>query len=234
MLLAYLDESYGSGTYWIAAVVCPDVEALSLTNALDTVVRSSARKFPGIDPFGELHGHALFHGKDDWAPLATMPRARIGIYQDAFTEIANHDVRIIIRGVDVKGLNRRYPNPSPPHKVVLMHLLERIDEHTENHGSNVITIADEVAEANTYRKDLWRFQRGMTTGYRSRQLTRVIDTIHFAPSTSSRLLQAADLVAFMWHRIDSRIDKDERSLKANLRLWQMVGSKVAHARCWDP
>jgi hypothetical protein len=234
MLLAYLDESYDKKMYWIAAVICPDAEILPLTNALDLVVLNSSRKFPRIDPFGELHGHALFHGKDDWAPLATMPRARIGVYQDAFAAIASFDVRIIVRGVNIEGLNRRYPNPDSPHKIVLMHLLERIDDHAASDEKNVIAIADEVAEANMYRKDLWRFQRIMTTGYRSRQLTRVIDTIHFAPSTSSRLLQAADLVAFMWHRVDSRIDRDERALKANLSLWQMVGSKVTHARCWDP
>jgi hypothetical protein len=233
-LLAYLDESYDKRRYWIAAVVCPDAEALSLTNGLDEVVRASARKFPGIDPFGELHGHALFHGKDDWSSLAAMPRARIGIYQHAFTEIAKHDVRIIIRGVNVEGLNRRYPNPKPPHSVVLMHLLERIDEHGDSDKNNVIVIADEVAEANTYRKDLWRFQRGMTSGYRPRQLTRVIDTIHFAPSTSSRLLQAADLVAYMWHRIDSRVDQDDRAIKANRDLWMLVGGKVGHAWAWNP
>jgi hypothetical protein len=234
MLLAYLDESYDKRRYWIAAVICPDAEALSLTNALDAVVRASARKFPGIDPFGELHGHALFHGKDDWSSLAAMPRARIGIYQHAFTEIAKHDVRIIIRGVNVEGLLRRYPNPDQPHSIVLMHLLERIDEHAANDENNVIVIADEVPEANTYRKDLWRFQRGATSGYRRRQLTRVIDTIHFAPSTSSRLLRAADLVAYLWYRMDSRVDQDERAIKANRGLWGIVQDKVSHARAWHP
>ena len=84
--------------YWIAGVICQDT-VLSLMNSLDLVVLNSASKFPRIDPFGELHGHALFHGKDDWSPLATMPSARIGVYQDALTAIANHDVRIIIRGL---------------------------------------------------------------------------------------------------------------------------------------
>jgi hypothetical protein len=234
MLLAYLDESYDKKMYWIAAVICPDAEVLPLTNALDLVVLNSSRKFPRIDPFGELHGHALFHGKDDWSPLSTMPRARIGVYQDALTAIARHDVRIIIRGVSVEGLNSRYPNPDPCHSIVLMHLLERIDEHAANVDQNVITIADEVAEANTYRKALWRFQRVATSGYRTRQLTRVIDTIHFAPSTSSRLLQAADLVAFMWHRVDSRVDHDDRAIKANRDLWLLISGKVSHARAWYP
>ncbi|MHB1172421.1 MAG: hypothetical protein ACYCZY_07980 [Lacisediminihabitans sp.] len=108
MLLAYLDESYDKRKYWIASVVCPDAHVRSLTRALDEVVQASAKKFPNLSPFGELHGHALFHGKDDWSSLATMPRARIGVYRNALAEIAMHDVRIIVRGVNIEGPHRRY------------------------------------------------------------------------------------------------------------------------------
>jgi hypothetical protein len=163
-----------------------------------------------------------------------MHRARIGVYQHAFTEIAKHDVRIIIRGVNVEGLNKRYINPDPCHSIVLMHLLERIDEHAESLGSNVIVIADEVPEANAHRKSLWRFQRVATSGYRSRQLTQVIDTIHFAPSTSSRLLQSSDLVAYLWHRIDSGLEQDTRAIKVNKDLWDLVSAKVCHSGLWSP
>jgi hypothetical protein len=62
----------------------------------------------------------------------------------------------------------------------------------------------------------------------------VIDTIHFAPSTSSRLLQAADLIAYLWHRMDSRVDQDERAIKANTGLWNLVQGKVSHAWTWHP
>lgn len=234
MLLAYMDESYDKNKHWIVAVVCHDSVVRPLTEALDEVVRQSARAFPILDPFGELHGHDLFHGTDDWQALATMPRARIGIYRQAFEAIAQHEVSIIIRGVNCQLLRQRYPNPEPPHSIVLMHLLERIDEHAEALHENVIVIADEVPEANAYRKNLWHFQRVATSGYRSRQLTQVIDTIHFAPSTSSRLLQSADMVAFLWYRMNTRFDRDPRATKANRDLWDLVSRKVIHSWIWDP
>lgn len=234
MLLAYLDESYDEKRYWIVAVVCPDSEVRPLTEELDEVVRRSARTFPGLNAFGELHGHALFHGKDDWAAVATMPRARIGIYGQALSVIAQHDVRIIIRGVDCIGLSDRYSSPEPPHALVLMHLLERINDHAIDPENNVIVIADEVPEANAHRRSLWNFQRNATWGYRSQQLTRIIDTIHFAPSTSSRLLQAADIVAFLWYRMDAGTDKDARAIKANNDLWNLMSGKVIHNWIWTP
>ena len=83
MLLAYVDESYLGDYYWIAAVVCPEEEARPLTGALDAAVSSVALSNTGIGGGAELHGHALFHGKDDWAALKAMPRARIGVYAAA-------------------------------------------------------------------------------------------------------------------------------------------------------
>ncbi len=234
MLLAYMDESYDKKKYWIAAIVCPDAEVRPLTVALDDVVRDSARAFPGISAVGELHDQAIFHGKDDWSLLADKPRARIGVYRKALTDIADHDVRIVVRGVDCLGLTERYSAPDSPHAVVLMHLLERIDEHATNPENNVIVIADEVPEANAYRRNLWDFQRNTTSGYRGHQLTRIIDTIHFAPSTSSRLLQAADLVAFLHFRINTGADRDPRAIKANRDLWNLVTHKVVHSRMWSP
>lgn len=72
-------------------------------------------------------------------------------------------------------------------------------------------------------------------GYRSRQLTRIVDTIHFAPSKASRMVQAADLVAFLHHRIKSRADTDPRAKRANESLWERIADKVSgYSGCWRP
>ena len=104
--------------------------------------------------------------------------------------------------VNRRRLEERYFYPDHPHSVVLSHLLERIDELAASEDELALIIADEVDQADPTSKS-WMFQRYSTTGYRARQLTRIIDTLHFAPSTSSRLAQAADLVAFM-HQSASR------------------------------
>lgn len=234
MLLAYVDESYDAGHYWIAAVVCPEAVVVPLTEALDAVVAKASRSYTGIGLNAELHGHALFHGKEDWVPVATMPRVRIGVYNEAFEVIGAHDVRIIIRGVDIARLKARYVYPDHPHSVVLAHLLERVDEHAERQNELVIVIADEVDDAAEHRRNLWFFQRYATSGYRARQLTRIVDTIHFAPSKSSRLLQAADLVAYLHFRRRSGVETDARAVRANDALWDRISQRIGHLNCWTP
>jgi hypothetical protein len=181
-----------------------------------------------------LHGHALFHGIEDWARTAGMPRARIGIYHKALAAIADCAPEICIRGVDIPGLNQRYGSPDHPHSVVLQHLLERIDERAEELDERVLVIADDIDAPNDHRRNLRHFQRHSTPGYKSRQLTRIVDTMHFAPSRASRLLQAVDLVAYLHYRITSGRDSDARAIKANRDLWARIEPLVFHSACWRP
>ena len=126
VLLAYLDESYNKERYYIASLIVPQEQAAPLNAALDKVVEDAAWSYSSIPVQGELHGKELFQGQGVWRSL--KPRQRIGIYNDAFQAIADHDVEIIIRGVYCERLKERYIYPEKPHKVVLGHLLERVDE----------------------------------------------------------------------------------------------------------
>lgn len=237
MLLAYVDESYDDERHWIAAVVVPENEVQPLIEGLDDVVRTASRAY-GVDQRAELHGHDLFQAKEDWAGLSHMPRARIAVYNAAFEAIGNSDVEIIIRGVHVQRLNERYTSPDHPHAVVLQHLLERIDECAQDRHSAepVLVIADEVDQADQHRRSLWRFQRYATTGYRARRLRHIVDTIHFAPSSASRLVQAADLVVFLHRRIEARSRQgcDGPADRANRALWKRIEDRVLHQHCWWP
>jgi hypothetical protein len=113
-------------------------------------------------------------------------------------------------------------------------LVERVDEYAEGIGQNALLIADEVDQQDSYRRDLWRYQRSATWGYRSRQITRVVDTLHFAPSSSSRLVQAADLVAFLARRIATHTETDSRSKQAYAAMWARIAPKIWHQGCWWP
>ncbi|MGX7825658.1 DUF3800 domain-containing protein [Actinokineospora sp. 24-640] len=66
------------------------------------------------------------------------------------------------------------------------------------------------------------------------QITRIVDTIYFAPSTASRLVQAVDLIAFLHHRIQTETNTDSRVVKANTALWDRIAPRVAHSHCWWP
>src|SRR5947207_11928849 len=63
VLLAYLDESHTKERYFIAALLVPEQEANSLTNALDDVVEKAMQEYGGILPSAELHGYDIVAGK---------------------------------------------------------------------------------------------------------------------------------------------------------------------------
>ena len=156
------------------------------------------------------------------------------MYDNALKVIGNTDAAILLRGVAVPGLKRRYHQPDPPHVVVLRHMIERLDEIAERERFDVLAVADEVPEGREHQRDLWRYQRWETDGYRSRRITSVLDTIYFGPSEASRLLQAADLVTFLHRRIVSRKDTDARAVAANKLLWSRIADNVVHSHCWFP
>lgn len=235
MLLTYLDESYTKTRYFIAGLLVPDTEARSLTAALDKVVEDASWKQGRVAATAELHAYDLVAGKRDWQKLARDVPARIEVYNAALQSVADHDTKIIIRSVDIVGLDKRYPyGHDHPHSVVLTHLIERVDEYAESADQYAILIADEVDDQASYRRDLWQYQRSATWGYRGRQITRIIDTLHFAPSTSSRLLQAADLVAYLARRVAMDTDSDPRAKQAFADTWARIESKVWHQGCWWP
>lgn len=234
MLLTYVDESYTRERYLLAALVVPEEAANSLTAALDGVVARAMADFGVPSSSAELHGYDLVAGKGDWDRLASKVRARIAVYDRALRAVADHDVAIVIRSIDVARLHARYTAPDHPHSIALTHLIERVDELAAAAGELALVIADEVDGQDDYRRDLWRYQRGRTWGYRSRRITQIVDTIHFAPSASSRLLQAADLIAYLARRRATHVETDRRAERANAALWARIEPRIVHDHCWRP
>lgn len=232
MLLTYVDESYTKDRYYIAGLAIHHDAVRSLETAIADVVRRAHGVYPGLSYSSELHGYPLFQGKEDWQHL--QPRQRIGIYNEVFQAIADHDVQVFLRGLDLPSQARRYARCDPPHDVVLQHLLERVDAYASATDQAALVIADELQEHDRHRSNLSDFRRYGTPGYLSSELPRIVDTIHFAPSHHSRLLQAADLVAFLHRRRQTHVETDPRARKANEVLWERIRPKIHHEHCWFP
>lgn len=231
MLLTYVDESFTDRFYWVGALLVSDRAALPLSEALDQVMDHATKTY-GMPPGTELHGYDIFHAKSAWKGVP--PRVRIAVYRAVMEAIGTHDVTIIIRGVKRVALAKRYGEYArPAHEVVLSHLLERVDGYAASRDEYALVIADEVQEQAAHRADLTRYRVSGTGGYRSRKLTRIVDTLHFAPSHASRLVQAVDLVTFLFQRLD-RPGADLREAAANEGLWSLVASRCYHSWCWDP
>jgi hypothetical protein len=50
-------------------------------------------------------------------------------------------------------------------------------------------------------------------------LSSLLDTVHFAPSHRSRMLQAADMLAFTYRRHQTVLESDQRAQKIMDRMW---------------
>jgi hypothetical protein len=231
VLLTYVDESYTDDWFTMAALLVDGPAAVALAGELDRVAAAAASAYSlGADV--ELHGHEIFHAKKAWS--AVPVRARIGVFDDVVEAVAAQDVRVIARAMDIVGQRIRYSKPDPPHTVVLQHLLERVDECVTGVGEYALVIADEVDAEARHRANLASYREVGTTGYRSRKLTRIVDTLHFAPSDASRLVQAADVIAFLYRGVFTIEETDERSRKAKIAMWSRLQPRIHHQLCWFP
>lgn len=227
MLLAYVDESYSKTWYYMAAMLCNGPGAQAITAALDATVTKAAERF-AVPKDAELHGYELFNGEGCWEDVPV--RARIGIYNEAFAAIGAHCTALVLRGMNATGPQHRFTAPIARHRLVLQHLVERIDECADQHDAHVLVIADEVGEQSKHRADLHDYLRN---GTGDRELTRIVDTMHFAPSSASRLVQAIDLVVFLYRRLQTHTETNERATRANAALWARIEPKIRHQDCWS-
>ncbi|WHP16018.1 DUF3800 domain-containing protein [Cellulomonas sp. ES6] len=231
LLLAYVDESYTAERFYLGAVLVDGEAAARIEAGFDAIVGDYCGRF-GLSPAAEMHANPLFQGKGEWRDVPT--RARINVYARAMQVLGSSGAQVVLRGMNVRRQRERYVNPHPPHEVVLGHLLERVDERAEVSGAHALVLADEVHNSDRHRTNFREFRVGGTPGYRSTTLHRLIDTIHFAPSEHSRLLQAADLVTFLHRRRCTHAEADPRAQRANDEIWGRVAPAIVHELCWEP
>jgi len=156
------------------------------------------------------------------------------VFDDVVEAVAGQNVTVIARAMDLVGQRSRYTFPDPPHSVVLQHLLERVDECVTERGDYALVIADEVDGQAQHRADLSSYREVGTRGYRHRKLTRIVDTLHFAPSHASRLVQAVDVITFLFRRVFTHTESDRRSREAKSAMWSRLQPRIHHQLCWFP
>jgi hypothetical protein len=233
VLFAYIDETSNIRCYRTVGLVVRAANVRQFAEQLDVVVSRAAQSFEGIDADIELHGHDLFGATQEWAPLKPVVRARISIYRQALDVTAEHAEGIWIEGLDRKGFRDRYADQHDEHITVLLHLLEKLNRYANRHGEDLVVIADEHRTAKSAQAALRKARRERVWGYRGKP-QRIADTVYFVSSAGSRLVQAADLVAFLYQRLADGVDRDERAAAANRGLWSALENVPVHDRLWEP
>lgn len=234
VLLCFVDESFKPDLYGFGAVIADDRQTRWLTGRVHEIVAGLEEH--GVDASAELHAHPAFHGKDEWA---TVPlRVRIKVFQDVADAVVASGAVVLLRGVDPESLRRHqerrnYPDRHGPEQVAFQHLLQRVDQLAGAGDTHALVIADERADRERHRQRFATYQAYGTPGtYMHTKLERLLDTVHFAPSHHSRMLQVADLVTYVWVRSLTVVERDPRQARVMSGLVAAITSRAYKPGCW--
>lgn len=238
MLYAFIDESERDEKfYFLSAIVCTEDQAYALSMRLHRVMAKHARSHSALSIRNELHASEIMRAPD--LPWRKVPlRARIAIYKEALQTIEQSGCRVYIEGIDVEAQKARgYAHITPARELAFGFLLERINEcGLGSEARAVHVVADEHHTAEISRSNFNNYQLFGTPGYRSSQLTTIQSPLLFQPSHKSRLLQAADLITYIYNRKTTIQPKDPRAAKAQSDLWSTIEPAAiwprGRARIW--
>jgi hypothetical protein len=196
----YIDESGSGGMkkhpiLTLAAVLVDE----GMVQPLAEAARQVAWKHLGWLPAGfELHGQDIWHGTGHWA--GKTPPELIAAYEDALRVLDVCSLDCAFSSIDKVKLHAKYSGAadSNAYLLALQFLLEKVDRLAI--GRKVL-VADEAKEhqlrAVKMVADMKEWGWGEVPG---RQLTSIIDSLHFVSSHASPGVQMADLVAFVLQR----------------------------------
>ncbi|MFV0532946.1 MAG: DUF3800 domain-containing protein [Cumulibacter sp.] len=241
MYLCYIDETEREQFYGLAAVVVNAEDVIHLTAKATACMEQICSIF-GLPRDTEFHAHPAFQGKGVWKKVGS--RARVKVFQDLVEAVCGCQARVILRGVDRRHLlayqeRKGYPEKFSAEVVALQHLLQRINGFVQTQGSHALLIADERSDSSDQRLKFAEYQRYGTPGYYLGQpMERIVDTIHYAPSHASRMIQLADLFAFLfqrWHFAETVVsDSREVAILADLMSQARSRGTFYHYGVWPP
>lgn len=225
MLLCFVDESDHGDFRGFAAVIADEHATKELTDELNRLMIQASVDY-GIPAETEIHGHPLFHGKENWKQVGA--RARANVHEKVIDAIVAADVAILLRSVSERRLRERqarnnYPIQFPPEQVCFQHILQRADRFAKASNTYALVIADERGDRERHRERFTIYQTDGTPGvYMRTKLDALLDTVHFAPSHHSRMLQAADMLAFTYRRYQTVVETDHRAQRVMDRMWSKL------------
>lgn len=214
MLIAYLDESFTKDFFCFAAVLADEHAIRDLSRELDGVIASACVDY-GLSPGAEIHGYPMFHGRQEWAHIGA--RSRVWVFEKVIDAILATNVTILLRGTHGSRLIERqdlnaYPVRYTREQICFQHILQRIEAVALKQDTHALVIADDRDDRDSHRAHFTSYKSFGTPGdYMSTRLNRLLDTVYFAPSRPSRLLQAADILAFAYRRWNTQHEPDHRS-----------------------
>ena len=238
-LYVFVDESYNADYYYVGMIFAGRAELQRLRDGLDSLVEHANKRF-GVAPDTELHGYCIMQGQKPWSCFDGRVHEAVALYKRAGAIIAQSGVGTLIEGVDIARLRARYRYPDSPYEITLRHGLEKINNAarslsiTRGQPVEVEVYADLIDRHSDFVEAIEGYQRTGTPGFRHSRLEHIKQPIHFIDSTQDRGIQAADLLAYIYHRVEhpaaNQHPRAARSARAILRSFGEIGS----SRLWRP
>lgn len=210
MLIAYFDEvKHQKGRapfYWLCAVVASPELIWKLEKELNDLAEEvfGSRNLTRDTEFHAadiLSGNQHFKGWELERRVDTLKRliTIFGTAEGLGKVYVKMDVRKMVSS-DIEGM-------------AFMFLVERIDRYLRGQKAPGMLIGDRESESvsGLFAESLSRYRTGGTKYFFGTELTHLLDTVHFTHSHHSRMLQLADLHAWLrqlraagdcgrWHR----------------------------------
>ena len=238
MHTTFVDEAFSKGHFFMCALIIDGRELHKLEKEFRRIMAQLEASFPShISSALELHAGEIFNGKGLWRKIFEGNRQRYEVLNNFAAVLASLELRILVHGLDVEKQKERYPLPTDPRYLSLRYLIEKLDKELLGTSDHSIVICDSGAsnqEIQYIRNLLADMQNMGTGGLYPRQITQIVDTVHFSDSKRSRGIQAIDLISFLRHRMElqrANLVKRDSSVE---QLWQVLEPKVVYDRVWVP
>jgi Protein of unknown function (DUF3800) len=240
MYLVFIDGSGNTGmdlahptstAYYLVALAVHGKHARALEDAAtELLVRHFGEECrrPGF----ECKGSDLYRGSGPCAGMS--PAARVELYGELLALLTTHQASVGWVAIDKVRLARRYATPMHPHKLAFIYLMEQIERFLRaRHEYGLIVSDEEKAVESQVMEDLWRYKEmGTSFGYSPMDLTCIVDNVHWVKSHNSRLMQLADLCAYLCQREARDRGKTSATALAVQRLWESVVPRIWSGRVW--
>jgi hypothetical protein len=177
--------------FWLGGI-CVSADAVPQIEAAVNDISKAAFGSRLLDKKTEFHGKEICGGKGNFKgrPLGQ----RLDILRQLLDIISLDSVhRVYVRIIPANITH----SSTPPDEIAFMYLIEQADSLFKSLGSMGMLFGDyDEPNIGSSVASLSRFRSGGTQWQRGRDIENIIDTVHFARSHHSRMIQLADIFLF--------------------------------------
>lgn len=225
--LIFADDSKDKFHSCFGAVVATG-EQLAILESRMTRLRARLEGELLIMDIPEFHGYEIFQARGPWVGIS--PERRFEVFFQILSIGLEADIDLILRATRILEFKGRY-HSMQLEATTFENLLERVHEFLDSVGAHGLVTSDvQDAHSTMIRANLVNSRLFGTRGYRSQELTTILDTIHFIDSQQSPAIQFADVATFIWRRLIGRVPSDPRSQSMMEELGTMINALVPDPR----